>query len=34
MFVALETAGLDESSVTIDGTAVNAAAQRTKVIWS
>jgi hypothetical protein len=34
VFVALEVAGLDESSVTIDGTAVRAAAQRAKVIWS
>lgn len=34
IFVALEAAGLDESSVTIDGTAVRAAAQRARVIFT
>ena len=34
IFVALEAAGLEESSVTIDGTAVRAAAERAKVIWT
>jgi hypothetical protein len=32
--VALEAAGLDESSITLDGTAVRAAAERAKVIWT
>ena len=32
--VALEAAGVGESSVTIDGTAVRAAAERARVIWS
>jgi hypothetical protein len=34
MLVALETAGLAESSVTIDGTAINAVAEQAKVIWT
>jgi hypothetical protein len=34
VFVALEVPGMDEMSVTIDGTAVRAAAERAKVIWT
>ena len=34
IFVALEAAGLGEASVTVDGTAVRAAAERAKVIWT
>ncbi len=34
VFVALEAAGLEESSITIDGSAVRAAAERAKVIWT
>jgi len=34
IFVALETASLDESSVTIDGTSISAAAEQAKVIWT
>jgi Clp amino terminal domain, pathogenicity island component len=34
IFVALETAGLAESSVTVDGTAINTAAEQAKVIWT
>ncbi len=34
ILVGLEAAGLDESSITIDGTAVRAAAERAKVIWT
>jgi hypothetical protein len=34
VFVALEAAGLDESSITIDGSAVRAAAERAVVIWT
>jgi Clp amino terminal domain, pathogenicity island component len=33
VFVGLEAAGLAETSVTIDGTAINAVAQEAKVIW-
>jgi hypothetical protein len=33
IFAALEPAGLDESSITIDGTAVRSAAERARVIW-
>lgn len=34
IFVALEVVGMDESSITIDGTAIRAAAERAKVIWT
>jgi hypothetical protein len=34
VFVALETAGLEESSITIDGTTIRSAAERAKVIWT
>ena len=34
VFVALESAGLEESSITIDGTAIRSAAKRSKVIWT
>jgi hypothetical protein len=34
IFVALEVAGMDESSIAIDGTAIRVAAERTKVIWT
>jgi hypothetical protein len=34
ILVALETAGLDESSVTIDCTAINTAAEQAKILWS
>ncbi len=34
ILVALEAAGLSESSVIIDGTAVRAAAERAKIIWT
>jgi hypothetical protein len=34
IFVAFEVAGLSESSVTIDGAAVRAAAERAKIIWT
>lgn len=32
--VALEVAGMDKSSITIDGTAIRSAAERAKVIWT
>jgi hypothetical protein len=34
IFVALEVAGMDELSITIDGAAIRAAAERAKVIWT
>jgi hypothetical protein len=34
ILVALEVAGMDESSITIDGTAIRAAGERAKVIWT
>lgn len=34
IFVALEVAGMDESSITIDGTAIRAVAERAKAIWT
>jgi len=34
VFVALEAAGLAEASVTLDGTAVRAAADAARVVWS
>ena len=34
IFVALEVTGMDESSITIDGTAIRAAGERAKVIWT
>ena len=34
IFVALEVTGMDESSITIDGTAIRAAGKRAKVIWT
>ncbi len=34
IYVALEAAGLNEASITVDGAAVRAAAERAKVIWT
>ncbi len=34
IFVALEVAGMDESSITLDGEAIRAAAERANVIWT
>jgi hypothetical protein len=34
IFIGLPAAGLEEASVTVDGSAVRAAAERAKVIWS
>ncbi len=34
IFVALEVAGMDETSITIDGNAIRAAAERARVIWT
>ena len=34
IFVALESVGLEESSITIDGASVRAAAERARVIWT
>ena len=33
-FVALEVAGMDELSITLDGEAIHAAAERANVIWT